>query len=1095
VPIESVLRVGTDRLAAAEARRFVAQALREWQRDGLTDLRAGAQLAVTELVTNAQLHARPPIVVRVRLLTDGVRLEVADGSHSMPIAPTGGTATGMTGRGMGIVRSVARRWGVDPAPDGKVVWCELGGGSPDDRTVGWEIDLERLPTWEEPTGAEPRCTVRLSDVPTDLLLDAKAHVDNVVRELTLAAAAPASSASAAVPRSLAQLLQRAVEQFAEARQSIKRQAVAAAGRGDPRTTLTLTLPVSAAAAGEAYLQALDQVDTYARAARMLTLETPPQHRVFRQWYVGSLVEQLRAAAAGAPVRESQTFEQRLLLELEAVATAQRATDRAARLQAVTAALAATASLEDVATVVVSHGVQALGASGGTLLVPSHDGHLVVPAAVGYADKLIDQLRAEQLDAELPAAVALRTRQPVWLESRHERNRRFPELGGMEPGAQSMCAVPLVISGRALGVLRFSFDAPRLFDDDERVFALALAAQTAQAVERSRLYEAERDARRSAESVARRLAGLQRVTAKLAAARDVESVATIIVTDLADVLEVPLASLSMLDDADTLRLVRLRGGRPETRERWATYPVAAALPSSEAVRTRAPVVVRDRAELERRYPALAGQAVHDRALVCLPLAVGPRVLGVVSLSFPLDHNVEDPQELAFLTTLGETCAQALERAAALASAKSVTEKLSLLSEASAALVGSLDHESTLRELIRLLVPRLADWCAVHVLGGGGLGRLEVAHAWPDADALLRAAEARFPVDPGADSGIAHVVRTGVAELYPEIREPELSSALIVPLTGLAGPFGAITLVYAGSGRRYGEQDRLLAEELAARAAVAVENARAYEQKTGQLAVMTRVAEAAQQAILAPMPSRLGPLRLAAAYQSAATEALIGGDLYEILRVPNAARMIIGDVRGKGLDAIRLATIVLGHFRSAAADCPGLRDVARRMDSRLRPYLGDEDFVTALLVEVADDGFAQVAACGHPPALLAYAGRIDAVGRADSLPLGLGADPEPVLVSLPRGARLLLHTDGLAEARRTDGRFVDLSRLVEPLATGPLKTVLDRVLDRLFAEVGASTGDDLALVAVEYAGEDEGDRRPVVCTSAGQPSRARRRGGRS
>jgi hypothetical protein len=139
-----------------------------------------------------------------------------------------------------------------------------------------------------------------------------------------------------------------VNGFAEAREAIKRQVVAAVRRGERRTRLTLALPTSAAAAGEAYLAALDQVDAYARAARLLTLETPPQHKVFRRWYVESIVAQLRAAETGEPVGEPPSFEQRLLDELRVVVIAQRATDRAARLQRVTAALAGATSLEDVA---------------------------------------------------------------------------------------------------------------------------------------------------------------------------------------------------------------------------------------------------------------------------------------------------------------------------------------------------------------------------------------------------------------------------------------------------------------------------------------------------------------------------------------------------------------------------------------------------------------------------------------------------------------------------------------------------------------------------------------------------------------------------
>ena len=112
---------------------------------------------------------------------------------------------------------------------------------------------------------------------------------------------------------------RAVADCADARAQIKRQALLAATHGDPETRLSLTLPVSAADAGQAYLAALDEADNYARVARLLSLETPAVHRVFRHWYVGGLVTQLRARAAGDAVPAVQTFSQRLADEVAALA--------------------------------------------------------------------------------------------------------------------------------------------------------------------------------------------------------------------------------------------------------------------------------------------------------------------------------------------------------------------------------------------------------------------------------------------------------------------------------------------------------------------------------------------------------------------------------------------------------------------------------------------------------------------------------------------------------------------------------------------------------------------------------------------------------
>ena len=206
------------------------------------------------------------------------------------------------------------------------------------------------------------------------------------------------------------------------------------------------------------------------------------------------MSQLRDLAAGRDPEQVTPFADLLVQEIRRLASAHRAAERAARLQQVTAGLAQTRTPEDVAAVVVTEGVEVLGASGGGLLIPAADGrHLAVPGAVGYEGGLVDALREELVDAPLPAATALRTGQAIWLESREDRDRDFPALRGFEASTVSMCAVPLSVAGQILGALRFSFDERRLFDQDERGFVLALAAQTAQTLQRTELYQAERRA--------------------------------------------------------------------------------------------------------------------------------------------------------------------------------------------------------------------------------------------------------------------------------------------------------------------------------------------------------------------------------------------------------------------------------------------------------------------------------------------------------------------------------------------------------------------------------------------------------------------------
>ncbi|HVT64626.1 MAG TPA: SpoIIE family protein phosphatase [Mycobacteriales bacterium] len=452
-------------------------------------------LITAELIANAVQHGAPPISIAISGDADLIRIEVADANPRPPIRPAV-SLSNMTGRGLALIAALATNWGVERAPaGGKVVWAEVTAARATAEGELSAADIDQLlASWPETAFADEqiRYTVVLGDVPTDLLIDAKSHIDNLVREFSLAATGAELGIDA--PEHLARLIQTVVHGFSEARDAIKRQALAAARRGEARTRLVLDLPAAAAEAGEAYLAALDDADAYARAARLLTLETPHVHRLFRRWYVDAVVRQVRDMAAGREPKPVVAFEVRMLDEIQRLATLQRITDRAARLQRVTAALARTRTPEDVADVVVSEGVMALGAAGGGLLVPAEDGeHIAVPGAVGYGEELVGALREERLDAPLPAATALRTGEPVWLESRAERDQRYPLLRGFESSTVSMCAVPLRAGGRVLGALRFSFSTRRLFDDDEREFVLALATQTGQTLLRTEMYAAERQA--------------------------------------------------------------------------------------------------------------------------------------------------------------------------------------------------------------------------------------------------------------------------------------------------------------------------------------------------------------------------------------------------------------------------------------------------------------------------------------------------------------------------------------------------------------------------------------------------------------------------
>ncbi|NGN67476.1 serine/threonine-protein phosphatase [Streptomyces sp. A7024] len=246
---------------------------------------------------------------------------------------------------------------------------------------------------------------------------------------------------------------------------------------------------------------------------------------------------------------------------------------------------------------------------------------------------------------------------------------------------------------------------------------------------------------------------------------------------------------------------------------------------------------------------------------------------------------------------------------------------------------------------------------------------------------------------------------------------------------------------------------------------------------ELADVRLVADATQRALLRPLPVCAGPVEIAARYVSAAEEALIGGDLYDVLATPWGVRAVIGDVRGKGLPAVRATATALGIFREAAHDEPRLCRIAERIDRALQREGGSEDFVTVLLVGVAADGRCELLSYGHPAPLLRTAdGDVCEVPVEHEPPLGLGlvdtaGAGRPGCAELASGEELLLVTDGILEARDAAGQFFPLA---ERYARLPVGRSPGQVLADLWQQVvqyaGGPPGDDSALVILRRRGPE-------------------------
>jgi serine phosphatase RsbU (regulator of sigma subunit) len=249
------------------------------------------------------------------------------------------------------------------------------------------------------------------------------------------------------------------------------------------------------------------------------------------------------------------------------------------------------------------------------------------------------------------------------------------------------------------------------------------------------------------------------------------------------------------------------------------------------------------------------------------------------------------------------------------------------------------------------------------------------------------------------------------------------------------------------------------------AVSVATIRVRSDRT--LQQMTAIAEAAQRALLPALPPSIGSLGLAARYVSATEEALVGGDLYGVAETPHGIRIIVGDARGKGLEAVQMAATVLAAFRRAAVAETSLAAVATDLDEVVAAVAGDEDFVTAVLAEFNDDHTVTLLSCGHHPPLMVADGRRRCLldTGPPQPPLGLHPDPWPATSQLADGARVLFYTDGLVESRDPDGTFFPLEKSADTLQTRDLGAALDGLLDRLVDHVGNRVDDDVALVLVE------------------------------
>jgi PAS domain S-box-containing protein len=492
---------------------------------------------------------------------------------------------------------------------------------------------------------------------------------------------------------------------------------------------------------------------------------------------------------------TQGSRERLLDEI-----ARRARERLQALSDVATSLSEARTREQVARVVVERGMRVAGADICTLyLLDEASTTLELAGHQGVAPELVEKIRRLSGSESNGAAFAdLQSETAIWAETEADYRALFPSLYELKVEgrrAKAFWSCPLVVEGRPIGRLGMGFYEPRKFSEDDRALVGTLCQQCAQALLRAKRLEGEDEARRW-------------FTTTLKSIGD-----AVIATD-------PDGRVTFMNGvAEELT------GFGEAESRGRRLEEVFQIFSEQ---TRAPVESPVAKVL--REGTVVGLANHT-----VLRSKNGREVPIDDSGAPIRS--ESGQLFGVVLVFRDVTREKTDRA-----------KREFLSKAGEALVASLDYQVTLTNVARLAVPTIADWCAVDILEPGAPAPFQaaVAHVDPSKLELARAIGEKYPSDPNARTGAPEVMRSGKSELYPEIpaalleaaardsehlrliRELRLESAMVVPLRGRNRILGAMSFVYAESGRRYTEEDLAFGEDFARRAALAIENSLALKQ---------------------------------------------------------------------------------------------------------------------------------------------------------------------------------------------------------------------------------------------------------------------------
>jgi PAS domain S-box-containing protein len=735
------------------------------------------------------------------------------------------------------------------------------------------------------------------------------------------------------------------------------------------------------------------------------------------------------------------------------------TEALRRLLDVSAALVEAETPGEIVQVLLSEGRAALGADSALVFLLDETGTAIeLAGSIGHDPSDIEPLRRVPMGFPMPTAEVIRTGQPAWLSSQEDVLAGAP---GIERplraiGAETIAAVPLLAPGGTLGAVSLQFVRPRVFDDLEKELALGIARQCAVALERARLRGAERRSAHQLETLAN------------------SGVIGVIVETEDRIEQANDALLEMIGRTrDDLNRGRL-SWRSITADGWHHADARA----MEELLSRGVC-----------HPYEKELIRGDGSLV--PVQVGAALLD--AQPFRAVAYILDMTELVALERDRDRLLH--DERVAREEAERTREQLAFLAGASEMLFSSLDPRETLAQVVRAAVPWLADLCMVELLDGQELNLLAVEHVDPDKVRLAQRFRERMPPDPASPAGAWEAIRSGKSALMTEvtdeileriegtnpegarlIRELHLTSAMTVPLFSGGVAAGAITFIWAESERHYSEDDLALAEDLARRAGMALEQARLYEERR-------RVADTLQRSLMPPAFPDVPGLDVSSRYRPAGDATQVGGDFYDLFPTDDGAwGLALGDVSGKGAQAAAIMGIARYTIRTAALSDQRPSSILKTLNEALLRQTEDQRFCTVVYARVRMNatGARLTLACGgHPPPLIVRSDGI--VESTEVTGVLIGAFPDVEIEDRPLdlgpGDALVLYSDGVVEERRGEEQFGQrrLGTLLAGTPGLPAREIVDLVISAVEGFSLDAPHDDIAVVVVRVQGAGEPETR--------------------